>query len=151
MTEDIDLGRPIGEVVRAWREAQGLSLGELVEQAGSPITKQYLSQLETRKIRSPGDEYLVSIAQALKIPVSYLVNRILPGEGSKAGSTPRVAYDTPLANSRGEILLHRIAALEKKFKQIGGALQGLQEVLEEAAEELDELRSYAQELGEDSN
>jgi transcriptional regulator with XRE-family HTH domain len=157
MSEDINLGISIGEVVRAWREIQALTLGELVEKAGPLITKQYLSQLETKKIRSPGDEYLVCIAQALKIPVSYLVNRIMPedvangkaqtaGESSKDRIPPSTAYHTPLPIPPADILLHRIAALEKKLKQLGGALQGIQEVLQEATGELDELRTYAQEL-----
>ena len=157
MTEDIDLRIPIGEVVRAWREAQTLTLGELVERTEPLITKQYLSQLETKKIRSPGDEYLVSIAQALKVPVSYLVNRVMPedvangktqtaGDSSKAGAPPSTAYHTPLTTPPGDILLHRIATLDKKLKQLGGALQSLQEVLREATDELDELRTFAQEL-----
>src|SRR5689334_551008 len=107
MTEDINLSIPIGEVVRAWREAHEMTLGQLVEEAGSPITKQYISQLETQKIRNPGDEYLIRIAKALKIPVSYLVNRVMPEESingkaqpaaeeRKVETLPRTAYNTPL-------------------------------------------------------
>jgi transcriptional regulator with XRE-family HTH domain len=70
----------IGEVVRAWREARGLTVTELAQRSGSPITKGYISQLEHNKVRQPSDDHLVRIATALEIPVLFLVTRRLPSK-----------------------------------------------------------------------
>ncbi len=82
MTEDknVIFHASIGEVVRAWREARELSVTELAERSGSPITKGYISQLEHNKVRQPSDDHLVRIAAALRIPVLFLVTRRLPDE-----------------------------------------------------------------------
>src|SRR5947207_11601196 len=71
----------LGDVVRAWREARGLTVTELAARAGEPISKGYISEVENNKIRQPNDEYLTRIAKALDIPVEYLVLRRLPDEG----------------------------------------------------------------------
>ncbi len=75
---DINWKVPIGTVIKAWREKRRLSLSELVVLAGSPISVPYLSQLESTKTKNPGNEHLDKLALALKVPVSWLVNRKLP-------------------------------------------------------------------------
>jgi transcriptional regulator with XRE-family HTH domain len=81
---DVDLSIPIGTVVRAWREAKKLSVTEFAQHAGRPITKSYLSELENGKIQNPGAIHLERIANALRIPVLYLVARWLPDQVAEA-------------------------------------------------------------------
>jgi transcriptional regulator with XRE-family HTH domain len=66
----------IGQVVKAWRLVRRLSVTELGIRAGLP--RAYISQVEHGKVHQPGDENLARIANALKIPVEYLVVRRLP-------------------------------------------------------------------------
>jgi transcriptional regulator with XRE-family HTH domain len=75
---DVNLSIPIGEVVKAWRERRGLTVTQLAERTGRPITKGYISELERGKIRQPGDDHLVLLSRALQIPILYLVSRRLP-------------------------------------------------------------------------
>jgi transcriptional regulator with XRE-family HTH domain len=77
-SSDVNLSIPIGMVVRAWRERRGLTVTQLAERTGRPITKGYVSELERGKIRQPGDDHLVLLSRALEIPVLYLVSRRLP-------------------------------------------------------------------------
>jgi transcriptional regulator with XRE-family HTH domain len=70
----------IGEVVMAWRKLRNLTVTELAQRSGSPISKGYISQLEHNKVRQPSEDHLVRIATALHIPVLYLVTRRLPDE-----------------------------------------------------------------------
>jgi transcriptional regulator with XRE-family HTH domain len=89
---DVDLNIPIGAAVRAWREARKLSVTELAQHAGRPVTKSYLSELENGKIQNPGALHVNRIASTLGIPVLYLVARWLPdqvaevSEGAVAGN-----------------------------------------------------------------
>jgi len=62
--------------VRKWREAKKMTLTDLARSAD--ITKGYLSQVESGKIKNPSDGHLIDIAQALGIPVLVLVLRQLP-------------------------------------------------------------------------
>src|SRR2546425_804215 len=78
--KDLIFQTPLGDVVKAWREARRLTVTELAARAGEPISKGYISEVENNKIRKPNDEYLIRIAEALKIPVEYLVIRRLPDE-----------------------------------------------------------------------
>lgn len=68
----------IGETVRAWREAQKMTLTDLA--GATKYNKSYISQLENNKIHNPSDDHLIRIAGALNIPVLFLVIRRLPGE-----------------------------------------------------------------------
>jgi transcriptional regulator with XRE-family HTH domain len=81
--DDVDLSIPIGTVVRAWREARGLTVTQLAERAGRPVTKGYLSELEHNKTLHPGNAHLTKLAGALEIPVRYLINRNFPDEAAK--------------------------------------------------------------------
>jgi transcriptional regulator with XRE-family HTH domain len=81
-SSDVNLSIPIGEVVKAWRERRGLTVTQLAERTGRPITKGYISELERGKIRQPGDDHLVLLSRALQIPVLYLVTRRLPDRES---------------------------------------------------------------------
>ena len=78
--DDVFLETTIGEVVRSWRRHHGLTVTELAAQAGPPITKGYVSQLERDKIRTPGDTKLAQLARALGVSVRDLVNRRLPAD-----------------------------------------------------------------------
>ncbi len=66
----------LGEVVKAWRQARGLTVTGLAARAG--MAKGYISEVENNKIRRPNDDQLIRLADAMSIPVLYLVNRRLP-------------------------------------------------------------------------
>ena len=70
----------IGQTVRSWRLYHHLTVTALAQQAGEPITKGYISQLEHDKIRQPSDMHLNRIANALGITVQHLVTRTIPNE-----------------------------------------------------------------------
>lgn len=70
----------IGQTVRSWRLHRHLTVTALTQQAGRPITKGYISQLEHDKIRQPNDAHLIRIANALGITVQDLVTRTKPNE-----------------------------------------------------------------------
>jgi transcriptional regulator with XRE-family HTH domain len=101
-SNDVDLSIPIGTVVRAWREARGLTVTGLAEKAGRPITKGYLSELEHNKTLHPGNVHLTQLARALEIPVRYLINRYFPDEVARTQDTPLepVANSTPSSTRR---------------------------------------------------
>ncbi len=68
--KDLIFPTPLGDVVKAWREARGLTVTELANRAGEPISKGYISEVENNKIRKPNDEYLIRIKAAeFGIPV----------------------------------------------------------------------------------
>ena len=83
-SNDVDLSIPIGTVVRAWREARRLTVTQLAEKAGRPVTKGYLSELEHNKTLHPGNVHLTQLAGALDIPVRHLINRYFPDEAAEA-------------------------------------------------------------------
>ena len=70
----------IGATVRAWRQKRDMTLTNLAKMTG--ITKGYLSQLENDKIKNPSDKHMIKIASALKIPVLFLVTRVLSDQAS---------------------------------------------------------------------
>src|SRR5436305_14152367 len=79
-SKDLIFSTPLGDVIKAWREARKITVTELAVRAGEPISKGYISEVENNKIRKPNDEYLIRIAEALDIQVEYLVLRRLPYE-----------------------------------------------------------------------
>jgi transcriptional regulator with XRE-family HTH domain len=96
-----DLSIPVGTVVRAWREARKLSVTELAQRAGRPVTKGYVSELENGKIHNPGSTHLNRIASTLGIPVLYLVARWLPEQVAEVPKdTVEVKVDKPLSTPR---------------------------------------------------
>lgn len=68
----------MGQVVRAWREARGLSVSQLAAQAGKPVTKDYVSKLEHGRIQDAGSKHRKRIAGVLNVPEVYLVVRKMP-------------------------------------------------------------------------
>ncbi len=86
---------PLGRVIRAWRQAQGLTLEDLASRAGSPFSRGYLSQLENDRIHTPGEEKLAQLAAALGVDPLVLVTRQFPDEGaSPATGEARVPTST---------------------------------------------------------
>ena len=66
----------MGTVVKAWREHRGLIPAQLAELSG--LSRGYLSQLESQKIKEPGYQQLNRLCKALEIPSSDLLNGRLP-------------------------------------------------------------------------
>lgn len=60
----------ISNRIRMARQAQGLSMDELVKRIGGAISKMSISKIE-RGLFRPSQEVLLSIAQACKVPVTY--------------------------------------------------------------------------------
>ena len=56
--------------IRMARQAQGLSMDELVKKMGGTISKMSISKIE-RGVFQPSQDILLSIAQACKVPMSY--------------------------------------------------------------------------------
>jgi len=61
---------PVGREIRRWRRARGLTLARIAERSGLNIG--YLSQIENDKAL-PSLDALVAIADALDVPVAWLV------------------------------------------------------------------------------
>jgi transcriptional regulator with XRE-family HTH domain len=106
-SSDVNLKVSIGMVVKAWRERSGLTVTQLAERTGRPITKGYISELERGKIRQPGDDHLVLLSRALEIPVLYLVSRRLPDRGS---GTVTTAGTPTFSRRRGVVLASPLRA-----------------------------------------
>src|SRR5947209_7556235 len=73
---------PLGDVVRAWRQARKLTLAELATAAGPAFTRGYLSQLENGGIQHPSGQKLAQLATALEVDPLILVLRQFPDEVS---------------------------------------------------------------------
>jgi transcriptional regulator with XRE-family HTH domain len=71
---------PVGEVVRAWREARHLTQTQLAERVGGRTGQGHISQLETSSISSPDPRLLMRIAAALDISPLVLHLRRFPGD-----------------------------------------------------------------------
>jgi transcriptional regulator with XRE-family HTH domain len=67
---------PLGDVVRAWRAHRGLSVTEFAARTGIP--KAYISELEHRKIATPGKKRMSQLATGLGIDYWSLVQRQMP-------------------------------------------------------------------------
>jgi len=137
---------PVGEVVKAWRTARSLTVTQLAERAGRPMTKGYISGLERGRIQHPGQDHLERIAHALDIPVLYLVLRRLPdstrqGQGSgESGHEKGFTFGSglPVAGWQGA-----------RSDLLRGILQQTEEItrrVEELARRAEELRQLAGEL-----
>jgi transcriptional regulator with XRE-family HTH domain len=116
----------LGHVVKAWREARGLTITQLASHAGAPMTKGYLSQLEHDRIRLPRDENLARLSAALEIPVVYLLTRRLPDKASRAEASTEMGQPlTPAERLREEELLQRMLSLVEELRTV------ISELLEE--------------------
>ena len=61
----------LGERIRTTREEKGLTLSGLAKRSG--VSKAYLSQLENEVSKDPSVWIVLKIAEALEVPLSYLV------------------------------------------------------------------------------
>ncbi|WP_279634533.1 helix-turn-helix domain-containing protein [Streptomyces monomycini] len=64
--------RPNGAAIRYIRRAQMLSLRSLSEQTG--LDRGYLSRLERGHIRRAGDNNVLAIAAAMRVPLSAITH-----------------------------------------------------------------------------
>ncbi len=71
-----DISTPLGDVLLAWRNYRGLTQEELGEKSG--LAKAYISQIETNKVKRPGDKKLEQLADALNIKTINLILRHMP-------------------------------------------------------------------------
>ena len=139
---DLDLRVPIGAVVRAWREWHGCSVTELARVGGPPLTKGYISELERDKIHHPKDRQLALLANALRIPVLYLITRHLPDAAADQEDT-RASPGVPRQISASNLSLSptdRTVVLLQPVDRLIAALQSAEGHLEEAAGNLREAR-----------
>lgn len=67
------MGTTTGEKIRALRKAQGYTLEQLAERAGS--SKSYIWELENRAPPRPSAELLARIATALGVTIEYLLDK----------------------------------------------------------------------------
>ncbi len=81
MTDDTEPLEPFGAVLRAWREARGLTRRELVEASG--LSYPYISQLETGS-RLPSHKSLARLARALHVEPTELSAAITFDDDSMA-------------------------------------------------------------------
>jgi transcriptional regulator with XRE-family HTH domain len=137
--DDVDLNIPIGTVVRAWREARGLTVTQLAEKAGRPVTKGYLSELEHNKTLHPGNVHLTRLARALEIPVRYLINRYSPDEVAEAQQKQRrpvrFGGGYPVADAPEERLSHeygpKLQELLQEIEEISQRIEGVRRTVEQ--------------------
>ena len=76
---------PLGDVVKAWREYRGWSVTEFATRTGIP--KAYISELEHRKIATPGKKRMAQLAAGLEIDYWSLVQRQLPSPDTQHGQS----------------------------------------------------------------
>jgi transcriptional regulator with XRE-family HTH domain len=144
---DVDLNIPIGTVVRAWREANELSVTECAQRAGRPVTKSYLSELENGKIHNPGSIHLERIASTLRIPVLYLVARWLPDQVTEAPEATVGDNVDKLQLSSRRGFGFRAPDLSESHSE--GRVDQLKELLVEIAEitrRIEEIRRVVEEM-----
>jgi transcriptional regulator with XRE-family HTH domain len=149
----------IGAVILAWRKYREMTSTELSEKAGVRIA--YLSEVEHDRTIHPQEEFLEKLADALKVPLEDILGRRMPPKDggvviiptakvagvqtgrkrqeSQQATSSRTAFRSPLAPSDQEILMHRLAVLEKK-------LEAAEKNLREAHEEILELGALAAEM-----
>src|SRR5215207_136757 len=98
-----ELGRGIGEYIRAQRTKARISLRELAKQAG--VSNPYLSQIE-RGLRKPSAEILQQIAKGLRISAEamYVQAGILDEKPASAVSDAVLA-DPGLTERQKQVLL----------------------------------------------
>jgi transcriptional regulator with XRE-family HTH domain len=154
--DDVDLNIPIGTVVRKWREAKGLTVTQLAEKAGRPVTKGYLSELEHNKTLHPGNVHLTQLAKALGIPVRYLINRFFPdmiAETQQAAETPARAIEDSIDKllprgqrelSFGAPDLSEIVNRDSEAHNV--TLRKVLEEIEEISRRIEELRRVVENL-----
>lgn len=75
--EKIDAAVPRGERLRAFRLQKGLSLQGVAEASGLGLS--YVFRIESGKTTNPGIERFRQLANALEVPIDYLVGDLVQG------------------------------------------------------------------------
>jgi len=130
----------IGDVVREFRRDRQISLTDFSRRTG--LSKGYISGLEHNKIDNPKSDKLKRLAAALRISERDIVSRRMPhevkdgnvaskedvagftlvedgdgqtavGQPTQKASSSSTVYGSPLSPSNQEILVQRLAVLEK--------------------------------------
>ena len=128
---------PIGDVVKAWREHRGLSATEFAARTGIP--KAYISELEHRKIATPGKKRMAQLAAGLGIDYWSLVQRQMPatdvGDDEQA-SSPRVrhaggfSFASPIKAS-GSAQAVNVGEEERLLQQLSDQVDAVRRTLDE--------------------
>jgi transcriptional regulator with XRE-family HTH domain len=87
----------IGTVIRAWRNYRGFNATELAAKAG--VRKGYLSEVENDKKSNPWLSKLKKLADALRIPLSYIDDRRMPSFAVAESLGSGVGFDETLSRS----------------------------------------------------
>src|SRR6266567_2536492 len=100
----------LGKLLRARREALGLSLREAARRAD--VDKGTISHIEQGHIRNPGADVLMAIAQVLRIPMSDLL--------AVAGWMPKNELPTltPYLRTKYNLTPEETRELEEEFARI---------------------------------
>jgi transcriptional regulator with XRE-family HTH domain len=117
-----DLGRDIGEYIRAQRNNAKISLRQLARQAG--VSNPYLSQIE-RGLRKPSAEILQQIAKGLRISAEALYVRAgildLPAGGPVIDA---IRADTELTERQKQVLLDVYESFRGENKAMRSTVEG---------------------------
>jgi transcriptional regulator with XRE-family HTH domain len=117
-----DLGRDIGEYIRAQRNHAKISLRQLAKRAG--VSNPYLSQIE-RGLRKPSAEILQQIAKGLRISAEALYVQAgildLPAGGPV---TDAVRADAELTERQKQILLDVYESFRRENKAAQSTVEG---------------------------
>jgi transcriptional regulator with XRE-family HTH domain len=117
-----DLGRDIGEYIRAQRNNAKISLRQLAKRAG--VSNPYLSQIE-RGLRKPSAEILQQIAKGLRISAEALYVQAgildLPAGGPVVDA---VRADGELTERQKQILLDVYESFRRENKTARSTVEG---------------------------
>jgi len=117
-----DLGRDIGEYIRAQRNHAKISLRQLAKRAG--VSNPYLSQIE-RGLRKPSAEILQQIAKGLRISAEALYVQAgildLPAGGPVIDA---VRADGELTERQKQVLLDIYESFRRENKAARSTVEG---------------------------
>ncbi|MFD0588369.1 helix-turn-helix domain-containing protein [Paenibacillus sp. GCM10027627] len=108
-----DIGRLIGENIRALRKSKGLSQEQLALRAD--INASYMGQVE-RGEKNPTIDVLSKIAAALQTPLEKIVN--VQGETSSVGAEEAARYADKIASQMTGLSIKEQEAVYKFVKQL---------------------------------
>ena len=113
----------LAEAVKAWREERELTIKELARR--SRLSRGHLSEIESGRIRAPGEKTLQAIAQGLDISTQNLEDRVLP--------TDMLVFMRRPTSSRTilEALDTSLRALEEELERARGLLRQLETAIRE--------------------
>jgi transcriptional regulator with XRE-family HTH domain len=123
-----DIGRGIGDYIRAQRTKAKISLRELAKQAG--VSNPYLSQIE-RGLRKPSAEILQQIAKGLRISAEALYVQAGILEQRQGGAVvDAVLVDPNLSERQKQVLLDIYESFRRENASMAPAPDG-QRTIEE--------------------